>query len=366
MRSEAAANADFSRIRYAQVWEDADILIEGLDIHPGDVCLSIASAGDNALAMLSRAPARLIAIDLNPAQLACLALRVAAYRTLSHAELLELVGSRPSSRRGALYARCRNALAADVRQFWDGRSDEIAAGIGSAGRFERYFALFRSKVLPLIHSRARRAALLEPRDEAGREAFYEQVWNTWRWRLLFAVFFSRTVMGRFGRDPSFFTYVDGSVADRILARARHALVTLDPSDNPYLHWIVTGTHGDALPYALRPEVFDSIRDNLDKFEWHCAPVEEFLLRPERAGSIDRYNFSDLFEYVSRDHYHRMLDQVLRASRPGARLAYWNLLADRRRPASLADRLVPLDALSRQLHDRDRTFFYDAFVLEEVR
>src|SRR6476646_3842988 len=105
--SEGAANADFSDIRYAQCWEDADVLLEGLDVQPGDVCLSIASAGDNALALLTRDPARVVALDLSPAQLACLELRVGAYRNLAHGELLELIGSRPSDRRAALYARCR-------------------------------------------------------------------------------------------------------------------------------------------------------------------------------------------------------------------------------------------------------------------
>ena len=38
MRSEAAERADFSEIRYAQVWEDADVLLRGLDVQPGDVC----------------------------------------------------------------------------------------------------------------------------------------------------------------------------------------------------------------------------------------------------------------------------------------------------------------------------------------
>ncbi|MCP4042805.1 MAG: DUF3419 family protein, partial [Gammaproteobacteria bacterium] len=84
MSSEIESRADFSRIRYAQCWEDADILIQGLDIQPGDTCLSIASAGDNALAMLARNPQRVIALDLNPAQTACLELRVAAYRELQH------------------------------------------------------------------------------------------------------------------------------------------------------------------------------------------------------------------------------------------------------------------------------------------
>jgi S-adenosylmethionine-diacylglycerol 3-amino-3-carboxypropyl transferase len=365
MRSEVATRAEFSQIRYAQVWEDADILLAGLDIQPGHVCVSIASAGDNALAMLSRNPGRVIALDLNPAQLACLELRVAAFRELTHAELLELIGSRPSSRRDALYARCRPALTPAVRTFWDARSAEIAAGIGSAGKMERYFALFRTKLLPLIHSRARVQQMLELRDPAERERFYESTWNTWRWRLLFRIFFSRAVMGRMGRDPSFFTYVEGSVADRILARARHAIVMQDPSVSPYLRWLTTGTHGDVLPCALRAENFERIRDNLDRLEWHCVSVEEFLAQAG-PGSFDRYNFSDLFEYVSVDHYHRMLEQIVHASRSGARLAYWNLLAERKRPDFMADRLLPLSDLSNRLHDADRTFFYNAFVVEEVR
>src|SRR5688572_30539124 len=104
MGSEVAGRADFSGIRYAQCWEDADVLVEGLDVQPGDACLSIASAGDNTLALLTRRPARVVALDLSPAQLACLELRVAAYRTLEHVELLELIGSRPSRRRRVLYA----------------------------------------------------------------------------------------------------------------------------------------------------------------------------------------------------------------------------------------------------------------------
>ena len=143
MGSEVAARADFSQIRYAQCWEDADILVEALNIKHGDHCLSISSAGDNALALLGAGAERVVALDMNPAQLACLALRVAAYRELSHAKLLELIGSRPSNRRRDLYRRCRSQLDSDTRSFWDAHGDEIDAGIGGAGKFERYFGLFR-------------------------------------------------------------------------------------------------------------------------------------------------------------------------------------------------------------------------------
>src|SRR5438045_1738833 len=93
--TEAAARVDFTQIRYAQCWEDADVLLEGLNIGEGDVCLSIASAGDNSFSLLTRNPAKVIAVDLNAAQLACVWLRKAAYARLEHGELLQLLGSRP-------------------------------------------------------------------------------------------------------------------------------------------------------------------------------------------------------------------------------------------------------------------------------
>jgi len=364
MSSEAAANADFSALRYAQCWEDADILLEALNIQPGQTCLSIASAGDNALAMLSRGPARVIALDLSSTQLAALELRVAAYRELSHQELLVLMGSSSGKGRETLYRRCRSQLSQAALDFWDAHGCDIRQGIGSAGKFERYFAMFRSRILPLIHSQQRIERLLEGGTREERVNFYSEKWDTWRWRLLFRVFFSRAVMGRLGRDPSFFKYVDGSVAGRILQRTGYALTELNPADNPYVQWILAGRHISALPYALRPENFESIRGNLGRLEWHCATIEDFLGR-ERAAAIDAFNLSDIFEYMSQENYEQLLDSITRAARKGGRLAYWNMLARRRRPASKKDRLRPLDQLAEQLHARDKAFFYSAFVVEEI-
>ncbi|MDY0049462.1 MAG: DUF3419 family protein [Halothiobacillaceae bacterium] len=365
MGSEVSTRADFSRVRYAQCWEDADILCEALCVGQGGCCLSIASAGDNALALLGSGAERVVALDMNPAQLACLALRVAAYRELEHGELLELVGSRPSTRRAALYRRCRPLLAPEARAYWDAHPDGIAAGIGAAGRFEHYFAVFRERVLPLVHDRRRVAALLEGGPRERRERFYESRWNTWRWRLLFRLFFSRFVMGRLGRDPAFFRYVEGSVAEHILARTRHALVELDPADNPYLHWILTGHHGEALPLALREASFERIRERLDRIEWHALSIEEYLER-EPAQRFDAFNLSDIFEYMSEANYHRLLDHLVGAARPGARLAYWNMRVPRRRPDFMADRLAPLESLAKRLHAGDKAFFYSDFIVEEVR
>lgn len=380
--TEAATRADFSRIRYAQVWEDADVLVEALDIRETDTVVSISSAGDNALALLGAGAGRVVALDLNPSQLACLELRVAAYRELSHAELLVLMGSRrgAAETRAALYARCRGRLSPTVRAFWDGQPEAVAGGIGAAGKFENYFRLFRTRVLPLVHGRKTIEALLRGGPSvAERERFYEERWNTWRWRLLFKVFFSRFMMGRLGRDPAFFKYVKGSVAERILERTRHALVALNPAENPYLHWILTGTHGEALPWALRAENFERIKSRLDRLEWHELTLEAFLER-ERAKPADadggssatargkpvmKFNLSDIFEYMSEENTAAILASLANASAPGGRLAYWNMLAPRRRPESLAGKLRSRDDVAERLFAQDKAFFYSAFVVEDV-
>jgi S-adenosylmethionine-diacylglycerol 3-amino-3-carboxypropyl transferase len=365
MGSEVAGKADFRAIRYAQCWEDADVLLEGLDVRPGDVCLSIASAGDNALALLSRAPSRVLAVDLSPAQLACVALRVAAYRTLEHAELLELIGSTPSRRRVQLYSRCRSLLTPDVRAFWDARQAAVAAGIGGAGKFEHYFGLFRRYILPLVHRRLLVEELLRGGTREQRRVFYRRRWDGVAWRLLFRLFFSRTVMGRMGRDPSFFAYVEGDVGTRILARARYAVTELDPAANPYLQWIMTGRHTTALPLALRPEHFATIRTHINRLEWRCQSLEDFLASQD-ARSVDRFNLSDIFEYMSEENTRQLLEKLVVAGRPGGRLAYWNMLVPRSRPESLANRLRPLTELADRLHAQDKAFFYRRFVVEEVQ
>ncbi|HXC65465.1 MAG TPA: DUF3419 family protein, partial [bacterium] len=61
----AAAQQDQTGIRYASVWEDADVLCQALaPVAKGGRLLSIASAGDNALALLTLGPSRVVAADM--------------------------------------------------------------------------------------------------------------------------------------------------------------------------------------------------------------------------------------------------------------------------------------------------------------
>lgn len=323
MKTEIQDRADFSEVRYGQCWEDADILVEALRAHEGRHCLSIGSAGDNSFALLAAGAGHVTAVEMNPAQIACIQLRKKAYLELDYPDFLKMVAA-------------------------------------STGKFERYFELFRTRILPLAHSKNRIEQLLEAKPKSKRESFYQSTWDNRRWRLIFRVFFSRFVMGRLGRDPAFFDYVEGSVADRILERTRYALTALDPSKNPYLQWILTGHYGDALPLALQENSYHKIRTALreSRFEIIHAPIEAAL----NESKYDAFNLSDIFEYMSEDATANLLEKIADCSHSGARLAYWNMLAPRQ---SNSSRIAFLPEESRRLFEKDRAFFYSRFLVEQV-
>jgi S-adenosylmethionine-diacylglycerol 3-amino-3-carboxypropyl transferase len=377
MTTEIGKRADFSHLRYAQCWEDADLLLAALEPARHHRLLSVASAGDNTLALVAQGVERVVAVDMSAAQIAALDLRVAAYQQLDYPATMQLLGvhlagdasqeqagAHMEERRLDLYAVCRPHLSPTSQRFWDEHAEMIGAGIIAQGRFERYLRLFSQRILPLIHPAKVRHALLQPRSPKGRCQFYAEVWDTWRWRCFFRIFFSRLVMGRLGRDPAFFRYAESDIATTILARTRQALTTLDPTRNPYLQWILLGQHGPALPFALRAQNFAAIRHNLPKLEWHTATLEEYLNQAPQ-GYFHGFNLSNVFEYMSLPAYHALLEQLLSTAHYGARLVYWNLLARRRRPTALADRLESLETLATTLHQQDRAFFYSALVIEQV-
>jgi S-adenosylmethionine-diacylglycerol 3-amino-3-carboxypropyl transferase len=363
MSSEIEAKAGFEAIRYAQLWEDADILCEALGPRPGGTLVSIGSAGDNALAMLLLDPAVVVAVDLSAAQVACVRLRIAAWPVLSHAELLEMLGFAPSARRGELLDRVLAVADAETAAFWMPLRDQVVAeGAGAIGKFERYFGMFRRKLLPWVHGRRTVDAIFEPRSRAERVKFLRR-WNNLRWRMLLKLFFSRAAMGALGRDPAFFDHVEGSVSDHVARRIEHAFVDNDPVANPYLRWIMTGQHGPVLPLAFRPENHATIAERIGRLRMVHGTIEDAA-----AGGLkaDGWNLSDIFEYMSPEGYAGVYAGIVEASNPGARLVYWNMMVPRSVPPSSAARVEPRPDIAAPLAAKDKAFFYRALVVEDVR
>lgn len=356
-----AAKARFDIVRYAQVWEDADALLAALQGQPGRSFLSVCSAGDNALALLLLDPERVLVRDLSEAQLHCLRIRIAAMRAFDWSDFVALLEPNPGGDRHALMKRLLPLLDEPARDFWNARVDAVQRlGLAGLGKFEHYFALFRRYVLPLIHRRSLVADVFTSRVRAERQQFFENRWDNWRWRLATSLFFSRFVMGRLGRDPSFFTHAEGSLPAQVRSKVRHAAVEFDPRTNPYMQWILLGRHEHALPLAWRPEHYSTIRSRLDRFV-----IERVRVDDPAPYRFDGFNLSDVFEYMAPDEFAATYRRLLGMAAPGARLVYWNMMVPRRAPECHAASVRRDADTEARLKAADKAFFYADLVIEDV-
>ena len=112
----------FDIIRYALVWEDADLLIEALDINENDNILSIASAGENAIGMLIKNPKKVYAIDLNFNQIACSEFKKMAYKYLDYDECMKVIRVFDCINLLEIYDKFKDYLSSDVRKYFDGNN----------------------------------------------------------------------------------------------------------------------------------------------------------------------------------------------------------------------------------------------------
>lgn len=337
-------------IRYANCWEDADVLLHGLNIESQDRVLSIGSAGDNSFSILSMNPQLVVAVDINEVQLNLIELKRAAYKKLDYEEFICFLGFKMCTDRLNLYSKLRDELGEELQLFWDDRETEIENGIIYAGKFENYFKLFRTRILPMVHRKKTVDKLFEPKTADEQKVFFERKWNTWRWRLLFKLFFSKAVMGRFGRDPKFLKEVKLNVSEFILDQARNHLSSVDCQYNYFLKFMMLGHFGSDLPHYAREENFERIKSNLHKLvTFHGLAENAFLKYPE----FDKFNLSNIFEYMSDDVFKMVGNDLIAHGSGYSRYVYWNLMVER----NLCDVNQQLKEAGEKLDRGDNGFFY---------
>lgn len=349
------SNQVFSFIRYANCWEDSDILQEALDIKAGQVGLSVASGGDNTFALLLKNPKEIYAFDLNPTQLFCVELKMAAIRRLSYEDTLAFLGVMAQPARLKQYQTLRCDLSEKAQQYFDENQTLIQNGIIHCGKFESYFHLFRRVIVPLFTTHKTFSAFCAMDDMAQQAAFWNAHLNSRRLQFLFHLYFGSKVMGKLGRDKSFYRYVDDkeSSAARIKKRFEYGICHTANRGNPYLNYIGNGNFNPhALPAYLRQKNFQTVREGLDKITLlNCD------LLSISGKKFDFFNLSDIFEYMSGQAFYENVEKLSSLANPGARIAYWNMQNKQeidhpkfRFAQEVSSKLFPLD----------KAFFYSDF------
>lgn len=348
---------DFSFIRYANCWEDTNILLEALNIKENEVGLSIASAGDNSLAMLINNPERVYAFDVNKTQLYELELKIVAMRNYNRAKTMKLLGVIDCNNRLELYRKIEHQLSDDARAYFAINQDIIENGIIHVGKFERFFKTFRKIIVPLVCGTKNLQDFAQLDNLKKQEKFYEEKINTKRYRALIKLYFGAKVMGRLGRDKQFYKYVDDKddQGKDVEKRIKFGVTYSINKTNPYLNYIAYGYYNEeSLPFYLRRENYYKIKPNLNKIELVFGDLLSI-----KNGNFDFLNLSDIFEYMSEEDFKKNIRHLSKITNKGSRIAYWNQQNKR----YINDSRFTFDEeTSSKLFEKNQSWFYRDFCL----
>jgi S-adenosylmethionine-diacylglycerol 3-amino-3-carboxypropyl transferase len=351
------------RLRYANCWEDADLLVDRIGDIQGKRVLSIASGGDNSFSLLCRGPELVAVVDKNPAQISLFELKRAAIRALEREDFLDFMGYAGTRDRWGTYRLLRGEMEPAARAFWDGQRARIETGVVHTGNTAVRLRFFSHFVRPLIHGASRSRELMAPKSEAEQARFYRVVWDNRRWRAAGRILFSKPAVLAVTPDRSFFDFYRDGVATQILERTARHLSTTTAQRNYMLYYLLFGGFGRLVPHYAREENYAKVKDGLASTVTSTGYVQAVL---PGLGRFDGFNLSNIVEYTTPESF-KALAEVLGASANfGARLAYWNVFVPRKLSEAAPGLFEDILDTGRDRDVPDRGWIYSRFLVDRRR
>ena len=354
------------KILYSMCWEDPEILLRALEISDKDNVLSIVSGGENLLAILLKNPKNILGIDVNKEQIYLAKLKIAAIKTLEFEEFVQFLGFKPCKDRVDLFNKIKEDLIEEDREYWNNNPGAIRKGIIHCGKFERYLEKFRRYFLPLIISKNKIDKFIGLESLEEQEDFFEKEWNTWRFRLIFRLFFSKRGLKK-GRSEEYFNYATKkNISNNYFLKTKHALTKIPIKTNFFMQYILTGKI--SIPFNNHPYLdkdnFNKLRRLTDKIKFVNGNLIEFVMK-QKTGKFSKFNLSDIFELYSQEKYENLLKEIIRVSQKNGKVCYWNNLVPRFGHREI-EGIIKDNKKSEDLHRRDRVHFYSKFIVENVK
>lgn len=381
--SEYVFSRLFRNLVYAQIWEDPEVDMAALQIAPGNHIVTIASGGCNALSYLTADPARIEAVDLNPAHVAFNRLKLTAAAKLPDYETFYRLYGKGDDRRNldTYNLHLRPHLDAETRDYWESRT---VTGRRRISIFHR--RLYRHGLLGgfigLGHTMARLygadpRGLLEARTIEDQKRFFDETlaplfekrlirWATGRKSALFGL----------GIPPQQYEALSGAGADMasILRQRVEKLACGFPLSENYFAWQAFGRsygNGDLapLPPYLRRQNFETIRARAPRISITNTSLTEFLAA-KAPGTVDRFILLDAQDWMADDQLNALWREITRTATPGARVIFRTAPPESLLPGRLADNILSRWAYhaeeSLALHEKDRSSIYGGFHLYEFK
>ena len=367
----------FTGFVYPQIWEDPRVDLDALDLAEGARLATIASGGCNVMSYLLAEPAEIMAVDLNPAHLALLRLKLEAARRLdAHPDFYRLFGEARGKANVALFdAHILPHLDEQTRRYWQGRNlkGQRRISLFAAGLY-RHGVLGRTIGLAHLACRLHGA---DPKHLLAARTVEEQARL---FEVILAPVFDKPLVKALAKMPTSFYGLGippeqytaltaenpGDPAAVLRQRVRRLLCDF-PLDENYFAWQALarayGPAGTALPPYLEAENYQQLRRLVDRVTVRHRTMTD-ALASEPTGSFDGYVLLDAQDWMTPAQLTGLWQEIDRTGTARARVICRTAGAaspvDRHLPETLRGRWRRLDALSDSLFQQDRSAVYGGF------
>ena len=375
----------FSGLVYAQIWEDPEVDMEAMDLAEGHRIVTIGSGGCNMLAYLSRRPASIDVVDLNPNHVALNRLKLSAFRHLpDHASVRRMLGEQAVSTNAQMYDRhIAPNLDGATRRYWETRSlsgrrriSVFNRNIYRTGLLGRFITI--GHLIARSHG-VRLEELAETRSLREQRMFFDSRiaplfdkplirWLTRRKSSLFGL----------GIPPQQYDELasiadDGTIAPVLRHRLEKLCCHFLLRDN-YFAWQAfmrryPKPEEGVLPTYLQEHNYPAIRQTADRVTVHHANFTE-LLAQKPAASIDRFVLLDAQDWMTERQLNELWTEITRTAAEGARVIFRtaaeeSILTGKLAPSVLEQWHYQAER-SQALNARDRSAIYGGFHIYEKR
>ncbi len=369
----------FDNLVYPQIWEDPVVDMRALAIQPDDHLVTIASGGCNVLSYLTADPARVTAVDLNPAHLALTRLKLAGVRHLPDYETFRRFFAEADSATNIADYKTHIAPALDdeTRKFWSGRDIFLSPRISLFKRnIYRHgllgYSIFIGHVVARLLGTNPVDIMASRTLEDQRNFFERRLAPLFDNRIVRWLYASPITLYGLGIPPAQYTELAGGrhMADVVRDRVKRLACDYALSDNYFARQAFARSYDTANPDNVLPPYLEAahwhhIRDRADRVETHNRSVTDVLAQAQ-AGRVDKVVLLDAQDWMTNDQLNALWSALSRAAAPKARVIFRTAGTQSR----LAERVDPqimagwryLDESSKKFAAEDRSAIYGGFHL----
>ena len=363
---------------YPQIWEDPEVDLKGLKLDTNSRIMTIASGGCNVMNYLTEQPARVMAIDLNPAHVALTRLKVAAAKHLPDYESFFLFFGHADDKRNIQnYEKyIRPNLDEFSRKYWEGfslldgrRINYFTKNLYQFGLLGRFISVVH--VLAKIYGKDPSEILKANSQAEQKEIFDRTLGPLFDKKIVKTLCNMPVSLYGLGIPPSQFDELykasGGDMASLLKARLEKLACGFPINDN-YFAWQAFGRSYDrlnkkAVPRYLTEENYNKIKKVADNVEVHHTLITTFL-QSQPAESLDCYVFLDAQDWMTSSQLNELWKEVRRTASPGARVIFRTAgvespLTDKLSADILKDWAYDASTC-REMAEQDRSSIYGGF------